>query len=288
MTTGLIKTSDKMAKVITMIERIKPQFDDRIYLIDYISNNGLLSTGIRANTKIAKSNLSNQYRTANLSLLPARLSGYSVCPFHSHCIMDCIGVFSGMNIYQSAIRSKLAKTLFLQYYPEDFIQILIREIGKFQKLCRKSKILPAIRLNTYSDILWERKFPIIFSEFPSIQFYDYSKVYHRRFSELPANYDLTYSGISSVHDSIEKISQLADNSRVSIVVSNDIFKRYFDSLGEGEYIRNGDIRYYNGDLDDMTFRYPRDKTILVLREKSTFKITGTNPLVYRDKSILGL
>lgn len=285
-----VQISDKMLSLLSKIAEIKPQFDDREYLVSYIVKNGLLTTNKNANTKISKSNLSNEYRTANLSLLPAKLSGYNVCPFHAHCVNDCIGVFSGMNIQPNAIKSKLAKTLYLQYYRENFIEILIREINKFQKLCRKSKVLPAIRLNTYSDILWERIFPIIFTEFPSIQFYDYSKVYHRMHSKLPANYDLTYSAIASVQNDFESLAKLADKSRLSIVVSRDIFERYISELNESEYLKVNDIRYYNGDLDDMTFRYPNEKVILVLKEKSVYKINqnNLNPLVYRNAKRLGL
>ena len=167
---------------------------------------------------------------------------------------------------------------------------MIREINKFQKLCRKSKVLPAIRLNTYSDVIWERIFPIIFSEFPSIQFYDYSKVYQRRFSKLPANYDLTFYAIASVHSNLDSLSALADNARISMVVSGDIFDRYFSMLNESDSIRVGAIDYHNGDLDDMTFRFPTNRTALVLREKSVYKIdqNNLNPLVYRDARTLGL
>lgn len=283
-------TTTKLDILRDKIELIKSEYSDLDKIIDYVQRNGLLTTKKESNAKISKSNLSNEYRTASLSLLPARLSGFNVCPFHSHCVQDCIGVFSGRNIYPVAIKSKLIKTLLYFYDSELFIQILMREIGSFKKACKKSKLLPAIRLNTYSDILWERKFPIIFTENPSIQFYDYSKVYHRRFSWNPENYDLTYSGIASFHDNPEKLYQLAENSRVSIVVSNDIFNRYFSHISVGDYIDNLHVRFYNGDIDDMTFRYPNEKTVLVLKEKTRYKIdqNNLNPLVYRDTRMIGL
>jgi len=53
------------------------------------------------------------------------------------------------------------------------------------------------RLNILSDIMWERENPRIFTEFPNIQFYDYTKHYLRmvRFcqKELPKNLHLTFS-----------------------------------------------------------------------------------------------
>lgn len=280
-------TIDKVSIVRDKIEQIKAEYPlERI--VKHVLKNGLLAKGKKSNTKISKSNLSNEYRTTYLALLPANLSGFNVCPFHKHCLQDCIGVFSGQNHMIDKIESKLIKTLLFQYDSELFIQILMKDLERFQKSCRKEKKLPAVRLNTYSDVLWERKFPIIFSEFPSIQFYDYSKVYSRRYSKLPANYDLTYSGIASFHDNPDKLYDLAENSRISVVVSREVYDTYISHLGEGSYIDNNQVRYYNGEIDDMTFRYPEKQSVLVLREKSAYKITGQNPLVYRDARIIGL
>ncbi len=38
---------------------------------------------------------------------------------------------------------------------------------------------PAVRLNDTSDLSWERLHPDLFTEFPNIQFYDYTKLYKR-------------------------------------------------------------------------------------------------------------
>jgi hypothetical protein len=61
-----------------------------------------------------------------------------------------------------------------------------------------------VRLNGTSDIRWENidyeyngKIANVFSHFPDIQFYDYTKIANRK--DIPANYDLTfsYSGTSA-------------------------------------------------------------------------------------------
>lgn len=280
------KLDNLKAKVESMI----PEYNDMDKIVDYVQRNGLLPKSNNSNYKISKSNKSEDYLTSNLSLLPASLSGFNVCPFHAHCVADCIGVFSGRNIYPTAIRSKLVKTLLFHRDSELFIQILMKELTKFRTQCTKAGKLPAFRLNTYSDIIWESKFPEIFSEFSEIQFYDYTKVYIRQLRTQPANYDLTYSAIASYHNSPEHIFSLAENDRVSMVVSKEIFNRYFENLREGQTIRANGLHYHNGDIDDMTFRYPNEKTVLVLQEKTRYKIdqNNLNPLVYRDAKMIGL
>lgn len=51
----------------------------------------------------------------------------------------------------------------------------------------------AIRLNVFSDIMWERVAPEIFSSFPRTQFYDYTKHFKRMSKPRPPNYHLTFS-----------------------------------------------------------------------------------------------
>lgn len=282
--------SDKMTKLIETIQKFLKTFETDQSVIDYVHKVGLLERKESANFKIAKSNKLSDYRTANLPLLPASLSGQNVCPNHADCINDCIGVFSGQNIMPNAVRSKLGKTLFWNNHKDEFIEIIMRELSLFEKLCRKQKRKPAVRLNTYSDIVWEIKAPIIFEYFPSIQFYDYSKVYQRRKNTLPANYDITYSAIASRHNNAFKLSQLARDCRISLVVSGQIFDDHFARLGQGEYITVNGTNYYNGDLTDLTFRYPTTRTALVLKEKTKYRIdpNNLNPLVYRSAEDLGL
>ena len=53
-------------------------------------------------------------------------------------------------------------------------------------------MIPVVRLNGTSDILWELNSDIIQS-FPNLQFYDYTKISKRFSFAIPANYHLTFS-----------------------------------------------------------------------------------------------
>lgn len=52
---------------------------------------------------------------------------------------------------------------------------------------------PAFRFNGTSDIDLGKMFPSIFTDFPGIMFYDYSKDYRKMRLSKPSNYHLTFS-----------------------------------------------------------------------------------------------
>jgi len=57
---------------------------------------------------------------------------------------------------------------------------------------QRADAVPCVRLNGTSDRLWEKEQPHIFSMFPNVTFYDYTKVPNRNVSHIP-NYSLTFS-----------------------------------------------------------------------------------------------
>ena len=127
-----------------------------------------------------------------LSLAPADLSGYETCPMRTaDCTKACIGVKSGHNRFNPAKEAKIRKTKLFFEDNETFMNQLFREINNLRKYCNRLDKRPVVRLNTYSDIVWEKKHPEIFLEFPDVQFYDYTKIHQRR--NLPDNYHLTLS-----------------------------------------------------------------------------------------------
>ena len=89
--------------------------------------------------------------------------------------------------------AKAWKTLTWLYCPDSFRGMLIREIGNLEKRARKQGLIPGVRLNGSSDVLWERSFPEVFKQFPGVTFYDYTKIPARLRTRLPANYHMTFS-----------------------------------------------------------------------------------------------
>lgn len=118
---------------------------------------------------------------------------------------------------------------------ELFMEILIDEIRRFCNYCYKKDKQPAIRLNGTSDIQWELikyEDKNIFEHYPSVQFYDYTKIPTRKVSEID-NYHLTWS-YSEAND---KYASWYDKIAYNIaVVFNGAFPIYF----KGREVINGD------------------------------------------------
>ena len=262
------------------------------FLIDYFCRNKLLVTSQASNAKIAKSNKSNDFRTAYLPLLPANLAGSgTVCPNSKHCINGCIGHNSGQNSLQSAILSKYYKTLFFRRLPKLFFNQLFQEIENFDKLCYRSGLKACIRLNAYSDVVYERIKPDLFQAFSGVLFYDYTKLKRRFDNPIPSNYFLTHSLVAADNPDLSDFAGL--HRQFSAVVSREIYDsidwKYSELFRERykmTWINGYSVKLINGDNDDLTFE--KSKGILLLREKYKKKPEKDNPLVYRDKAVFGL
>jgi len=76
---------------------------------------------------------------------------------------------------------------------------LVKDVQSAERKARRLGLTPVFRLNGTSDIRWEtipverdgETFPNIFTAFPLLTFYDYTKLTNRR--NIPANYHLTFS-----------------------------------------------------------------------------------------------
>jgi hypothetical protein len=175
----------------------------------------LLTTG---NPKVAKGQ-ANGYLTSILHLAPSRMSGYNTCPMATTgCAAACLntagrgglfagvstGVMSGAELVQAIMdgkitnRIQLARIARTRFFFEDraaFMKQLVREIKAAIRLADRHGLTPVFRLNGTSDIRWETVavdgYDNIMTMFPTVQFYDYTKIANRR--DLPANYHLTFS-----------------------------------------------------------------------------------------------
>jgi len=160
----------------------------------------LLST---ANPKIQKGTKQG-YLSFILHLAPSDLSGKNTCPKATPgCIAACLntagrgGMFKrgeNTNVIQ---RARIRKTEYFFNDRAGFMDDLVGDIMKAVNYARRKGLIPVFRLNGTSDLSWE-KYPTrygadsIFEQFPTLQFYDYTKVLGRKVSHLP-NYHLTFS-----------------------------------------------------------------------------------------------
>jgi hypothetical protein len=186
----------------------------------------------------------------------------NVCALASEaCAIACLNT-AGRGAMASVQNARQARTELFMLHREQYFTKLIFEIARLRRKAERRKMIPALRLNATSDVLWERT-PIringvkvansIMELFPDIQFYDYTKYpYAKRPTEsLPSNYDLTFSRSES--NEHEVLENLRNGRRVAVVYSTKPHgtppKRY-------TAINGSRWKVINGDLSDIRFNDP--------------------------------
>jgi hypothetical protein len=221
------------------------------------------------NPKVAKGQKKG-YLTFILHLAPAKLSGYEVCPKRSAgCTQACLntaergGMMSGVSaltfaMVESGIQNTIQKARIRRtkrFFEERqaFMSDLVRDIRKAIAFAEKWDLIPVFRLNGTSDIRWEtvgiasemgRR---IFDIFPTVQFYDYTKIENRR--NIPSNYDLTFSRADGNETSAT--IALFNGMRVAAVYrSRAVVERYMTN-------GHGGFAVIDGDDSDLRFLEPK-------------------------------
>ena len=117
-----------------------------------------------------------------------------LCPYATDGCRDaCLGEHSGRMAFDGPKTARVRRTILFHLAKERYFAQLCREIEKGIASAERAGMVPVFRLNGSSDILWEREFPEVFTRFPDVQFYDYTKVPLRYRRDLPSNYWLTFS-----------------------------------------------------------------------------------------------
>ena len=151
-----------------------------------------------SNFKLSKSDNSGKgYLTYGLSLAPYKSSGYNTCPNASPgCAAACLFT-AGMGVFKNVQAGRIAKTKAFFEHRQEFLSRLKTELISARKRAKKLDKQLAVRLNVLSDIKWEKVCPSLFSQFPDIQLYDYTKDARRMLKyidgDFPSNYHLTFS-----------------------------------------------------------------------------------------------
>jgi len=196
----------------------------------------LLST---ANPKIQKGT-ARGYLSFILHLAPADLSGREVCPKRTAgCTAACLntagrgGMFKRGETTNVIQKARIRKTKMFFEQRDAFMLQLEKDINKGIKQAERLGLKPVFRLNGTSDLSWE-KYGII-EKFPTVQFYDYTKVLGRKIAHLP-NYHLTFSAADGNDADVAKA--LSAGMNVTVV---------YDKIPEG---------VYSADEDDLRFLDP--------------------------------
>lgn len=142
------------------------------------------------NQKTVKGNAAG-YATAILHLWPDILDGRTVCPKSSPgCVAACLNIAGRGNMHKvKAARKQRTRDYFDSTI--DFYARLGSDIATLTRYCERFDVLPAVRLNGTSDLNWVKTG--ILDDWPDVQFYDYTKVFHRLDEMRPKNYHLTFS-----------------------------------------------------------------------------------------------
>ena len=235
----------------------------------------LLSTG---NPKVLKG-MSQGYNTYILHLAPANLSGYETCPKRTDgCTAACLntagrgGMFKrgeNTNVIQQA---RIRKTKMFFENRVEFMTTLVKDIELAIKQSKKMELVPVFRLNGTSDLSWEKYevvrngklFRNIFTAFPEVQFYDYTKVLGRKVKEY-SNYQLTFSAADGNDSDVLR----AMNEGLNVAVVFGIKKTLPMPV---DYLNRP---VFNGDESDLRFLDPKGVIVgLYAKGKAKKDTTG--------------
>jgi hypothetical protein len=235
----------------------------------------LLSTG---NPKVLKG-MKQGYNTYILHLAPADLSGHETCPKRTAgCTAACLntagrgGMFKKGENTNMIQQARIRKTKMFFDDRAQFMNLLVKDIKLAIKQSAKLNLVPVFRLNGTSDLSFEKysvtvagtQYRNVFEAFPTVQFYDYTKVLGRKVAGI-ANYHLTFSAADGNDADVAKAIEQEYNVAVVFGVKKT------DAL-PAQY--NG-IPVYNGDDSDLRFLDPARHVIgLYAKGKAKKDTTG--------------
>ena len=157
----------------------------------------------------------------------------NLCPYASDgCLAACLNT-SGKGGIPSVQNARIRKAREYQLDTANFMIKLDHEVTRLKLMAKRDGLLPAVRLNGTTDILWEREdftdsdgvyWSSIMAKHDDVAFYDYSKVPMKFRQIRPANYDLTFSLSESNDDHALEALKLGHN--VAVVFRNEIPEYY--------------------------------------------------------------
>lgn len=206
------------------------------------------------NAKTAKSDKLGEYLTAILYLLP----DLELCPMSERagCAATCLNT-AGRGAFSNVQEARRRKSQAFKANPIAFVDQLKLDIYEHIRYCERRGKKPAVRLNGTSDIDWSKikgsDGNTVFSCFPSVVFYDYTKMIKRKPLD---NYHLT---VSYSEANAKYASMVAASDKNIAVVFRDRLPKTF--LGR---------KVINGDKHDLRFLDP-DNVVVGLLAKGSAK-----------------
>jgi len=175
------------------------------------------------------------YLTAIQYLAPSKLSGKDLCTSASAgCRKGCLN-FAGRGRFSNVQIARLNKTRFFLDYRDEYFESLIWDIHALERKAKRENLIPCVRLNGTSDIMYERlqhNGANIMEHFPDMIMYDYTKHYRRIFDDIgqawpiPDNYHLTFSRSEVNQDHCLALNVKHPRVNVAVVFNGALPGRY--------------------------------------------------------------
>ena len=217
----------------------------------------LLSTG---NPKVLKG-MAQGYNTYILHLAPANLSGYETCAKRTTgCTAACLntagrgGMFKKGEFTNVIQKARIRKTKMFFEDRITFMALLVADVELGIKQSKRMNLVPVFRLNGTSDLSFEKYevvrngqlFRNMFTAFPEVQFYDYTKVLGRKVAGI-ANYHLTFSAADGNDADVAKAIQQGYNIAIVFGIKKTL---PMPDTYSG-------VTVFNGDESDLRFLDPK-------------------------------
>ena len=218
--------------------------------------------GVGNDAKTVKGN-GDEYMTGIMYMKPFKTvyngKVHNLCAMaeKAQCHVGCLNT-AGRGQMSSVQRGRERKTMLYLSDKIGFFDSLVNDLTTFSRRQRNNGIQPCVRLNGTSDIQFEKTG--IMEQFPEIQFYDYTKIVKRAYTELPSNYHLTLSYSEADMDYADKVYQAVIDTGINMAV---VFRDKLPKTFRG-------LRVVDGDTDDLRFLDPQG-VVVGLKAKGSAK-----------------
>ena len=200
---------------------------------------------VTRNPKLVKSD-KEEVLTAGIAMAASWASGYNGCNDASiGCGLACL-TYSGHGQKHMVIDgshhvhiARVTRMLLWMEYRDQFKARLLHEISLHKRKADRLGVTCSVRPNVVQDVMWEKLFPEMFSAFPDVVFYDYTKNIRRDVSHIP-NYSLTFSLNESNGLFIETAFMKGWNVAVVLRNADKVLPKQF----MGKRVINGDAHDY--------------------------------------------
>jgi hypothetical protein len=193
------------------------------------------------------------YLTGILYMAPHTLSGGpTLCKFSTAgCRAVCL-YSAGRGGFNSVQEARIRKSRAFQADPKAFVALLHEDVSELIRMAGRRDLIPVVRLNGTTDILWEQHG--IIEAFPDITFYDYTKYPSHLRKDLPANYRLTFSFSEAKHSARWSMDWMDRRVNTAVVFAGGLPKYFLER------------HVIDGDESDLRFTDP-DDVIVGLKTK---------------------